>query len=199
MHTVTAKHENLDLSPKYKRQSFWRQEAQNLDQEKYTSACDTRSCMASNCQVKTFFTSTVDQYHKLPVVCISQQCPTYGLQAEPTAFGESTRSPFTLAQSIELGFPFETVLVCMATELPNAKWKWHRRALHQLFQVKDWGVKILLLDTQCMPAIILSCLPSVGYWGVRGDTTEHLKSYDHWTSTQNATYSTEGISSYILL
>lgn len=72
MHTVTAKHENLDLSPKYKRQSFWRQEAQNLEQEKHTTACDTRSCMASNCQVKTFFTSTVDQHHKLPVVCTHQ-------------------------------------------------------------------------------------------------------------------------------
>lgn len=30
-------------------------------------------------------------------------------QAEPTAFEESTRSPFTLAQSTEPGFPFETV------------------------------------------------------------------------------------------
>lgn len=65
--------------------------------------------MASNCQVKTFFTSTVNQYHKLPVVRISQQCPTYSAQAEPTAFEESTRSPFTLAQSTEPGFPFETV------------------------------------------------------------------------------------------
>lgn len=70
-------------------------------------------------------------------VRISQQCPTYSAQAEPTAFEESTRSPFTLAQSTEPGFPFETVLACMPTELPNAKWKWHRRALPQLFQVKD--------------------------------------------------------------
>lgn len=67
--TITAKHEHLRMSSKYKRQIvFWRREGQNLDQEKYMSACDTHSCTAAKSQVVTPFTCAVGQWHKLPVV-----------------------------------------------------------------------------------------------------------------------------------
>lgn len=80
-----------------------------------------------------------------------------------------------LAQSTELRFSFETLLVCMATELPNAKQTWCKRGLYQLFQ--EWKAEESKYSSYTHSACqqsSLSKLPSVGYRGVRGTLKEMI-------------------------
>lgn len=82
-----------------KTNSFWRWEAQNLDQEKYTSACDTHSREACGRQAVPAFARTVGQNHReLLVVRASQQHPALGLWPGHAA-QEFTDSPVVWSAS----------------------------------------------------------------------------------------------------
>lgn len=150
-----------------------------------TSACDVHSHTASsNCQVKTFITCS--------------QSYSSASSALHTAHRQNPQRLKTLLSPpsrTELGFPLETAGL-YSNRAATAKWKWHKRGLHQLCQVTGWGVKILL-DT-----VHASRHPPPAYhpaedWGVRG-TLQGIFRDDHWTSTQNVTYATECISSNVL-
>lgn len=116
----------------------------------------------------------------------SQQCLLCGWQAEPTALEELSPSPFPLAQPWASGSHLNCTGLYTATEAPSAKRELPQRGLHQLLQGTGWGGKVFLLGTQCLPAV-KPLLPTVS----RTLRREGYTMADHWSSTQNATYSTE--------